>query len=119
MSSTDLVKKFGEIGKSTVRQFAINEITARSVANKYDVNGERIKGNNKSVYTREDVIKKTISNAKIVGPILGKIGYSKLNKMAKQKRAGEEAFAKCGTRILTDKVSDYSHIIPNVSYTVR
>ena len=119
MSSNDLIKKLGSVGKSAARQFAISEVTARSVADKYNTNGERIKGNNKSLYTREDVVKKTISAATIVGPILGRLGYLKLNKMAQQKKAGEEAFARWGANILTDKVSDYSHIIPNVSYTVR
>lgn len=119
MSSSDLIKKLGSVGKSAARQFAINEITARSVANKYDINGERIKGNNKSIYTREDVVKKAIDASMIVGPILGRLGYLKLNKMAQQKKAGEAAFDRWGGRILTDKVSDYSHIIPNVSYTVR
>ena len=118
MTPTDMLKKAGTISKKAATNMAIEEATARSVANKYNVKGERVKGSNNSKFTREQVAKTAYSAATTTVPILAAVGYLKLGQMSKQKKAGEAAFAKWGTRILTDKVSDYSHIIPNVNYSV-
>lgn len=118
MTPTDMLKKAGTISKKAATNMAIEEATARSVANKYNVKGERVKGSNNSKFTREQVAKTTYNAATYTVPILAAVGYLKLGQMIKQKKAGEAAFAKWGTRILTDKVSDYSHIIPNVNYSV-
>lgn len=119
MTPTDMLKKVGTIGKKAVINIAMDEATARSVANKYNTKGERVKGSNNSKFTREQVAKTAYSATTATLPILAGLGYLKLATMAKQKKAGEAAFAKWGARILTDKVSDYSHIIPNVNYSVR
>lgn len=119
MTPTDMLKKVGTIGKKAATNIAIEEATARSVANKYNTKGERIKGSNDSKFTREQVARTTYGVATTTAPILAAVGYLKLGSMAKQKKAGEAAFAKWGTNILTNKVSDYSHIIPNVNYSVR
>lgn len=119
MTPTDMIKKAGTISKKAATNMAIEEATARSVANKYNNKGERVKGSNGSKFTREQVAKTAYNAATTTVPILATLGYLKLGQMSAQKKAGEEAFAKWGTRILTDKVSDYSHIIPNVNYSVR
>ena len=119
MSTADMIKKAKTIGKRAATNMAIDEATARSVANKYNAQGERIKGSNKSIYTREQLVKKTYTTAITLGPVLASVGRMKLSKMSREKKAGEAAFAKWGARILTDKVTDYSHIIPNVNYSVR
>ena len=118
MSSTDMIKKLGTVGKKAATQVAVDELIARSVADKYNTKGQRVKGSNKSLFTREQVAKTTYGFATKTLPILAGLGYLKLGQMASQKRAGEAAFARWGTNILTDKVSDYSHIIPNVNYSV-
>lgn len=119
MSPTDMLKKAGTISKKVATNMAIEEATARSVANKYSTNGERVKGSNNSKFTREQVARTTYGVATTTLPILAGLGYLKLGQMSNQKKAGEAAFAKWGTNILTNKVSDYSHIIPNVNYSVR
>lgn len=119
MSPTDMLKKAGTISRKAATNMAIEEATARSVANKYNTEGIRVKGKNKSLMTREQVAKTAIDAATTTVPILATLGYLKLGQMNKQKKAGEAAFAKWGARILTDKVSDYSHIVPNVNYSVR
>ena len=118
MTKGDMLKKAGTIAKKAAGETAIQEVTARSVANKYNVKGERIKGTNNSKFTREQVAKTSVSVASNTVPILAAVGHFKLAQMASQKRAGEAAFARWGANILTDKVSDYSHIIPNVNYSV-
>lgn len=119
MSKSDIVKKIGSIGKKAATNMAIDEATARSVANKYNTKGERVKGSNTSKFTREQVIKTSVSTAKTVTPILTTIGALKMGQINQRKKAGEAAFAKWGANILTDKVSDYSHIVPNVNYSVK
>lgn len=119
MTPTDMLKKAGTISRKAATNMVKEEVTARSVANKYNTKGERVKGSNHSRFTREKVAKITFRAATNTVPILASLGYLKLGQMSKQKKAGEAVFAKWGTRILTDKVSDYSHIIPNVNYSVR
>lgn len=122
MSSKDMIDKFSSIGKSVVTKIAIDEATARSVANKYNIKGDRVKGSNKELFTREQLVKsgvKAVNTAIMLAP-LAKLGLGIVAKNRnEQRRAAEEAFNRWGSRILTDKVSDYSHIIPNVSYTVK
>ena len=122
MSSKDMIDKFSSIGKRVVTKIAIDEATARSVANKYDTKGNRVKGSNKELFTREQIVKtgvRAVNTAIMLAP-LAKLGLGLGMKYKnEQKRAREETFARWGSRILTDKVSDYSHIVPNVRYTVR
>lgn len=119
MTPTDMLKKAGSISKTAATNMALEEVTARSVGNKYNVKGERIKGSNDSAFTREQVARTTYSAVTTTAPILATLGRWKLGQMSRQKQAGEAEFAKWGARILTSKVSDYSHIIPNVNYSVR
>ena len=122
MSSKDMIDKFSSIGKSVVTKIAIDEATARSVANKYDTKGKRVKGSNKELFTREQLVKTGVRavNTTIMLAPLARLGLGMVAKSRnEQRRAAEEAFNRWGTRILTDKVSDYSHIVPNVRYTVR
>lgn len=115
MSSKDLLKKTSDIGKNALLNVAKNEAYAMSVANKYDKNGNRIKGKNSSLVTREQVAKTAIFAA----PIIKKLAYMKMGETIRNKRTGEAAFNRWGARILTDKVSDYSNVIPNVNFTVH
>ena len=122
LNNKEIFYKLSGIGKRAVGNMAIEEITARSVANKYDTKGKRIKGSNDELFTREQVVKKgvkAVSTAMMLAPLL-KLGLGTMAKEHNRKRReAEAAFDRWGGRILTDKVSDYSHIIPNVSYTVR
>ena len=122
MSSKDMIDKFSSIGKSVVTKIAIDEATARSVSNKYDTKGKRVKGSNKELFTREQLVKTGVRavNTTIMLAPLARLGLGMVAKSRnEQRRAAEEAFNRWGGRILTDKVSDYSHIVPNVRYTVR
>ena len=122
MSSKDVIEKMISIGKKAATKIAIDEATARSVANKYDTKGKRVKGSNKELFTREQLVKTGVRavNTTIMLAPLARLGLGMVAKSRnEQRRAAEEAFNRWGTRILTDKVSDYSHIVPNVRYTVR
>ena len=118
MSSKDVIEKMVSIGKRVATKIAMDEATARSVANKYDAKGKRVKGSNKELFTREQLVKsgvRAVNTAMMFAPF---VRYG-LTVAMKQKNKEREAFNRWGSRILTDKVSDYSNIIPNVSYTVR
>ena len=122
MSSKDVIEKMISIGKKAATKIAIDEATARSVANKYNTKGNRVKGSNKELFTREQLVKTGVRavNTTIMLAPLARLGLGIVAKSRdEQRRAAEEAFNRWGTRILTDKVSDYSHIVPNVRYTVR
>ena len=122
MSSKDVIEKMISIGKKAATKIAIDEATARSVSNKYDTKGKRVKGSNKELFTREQLVKTGVRavNTTIMLAPLARLGLGMVAKSRnEQRRAAEEAFNRWGGRILTDKVSDYSHIVPNVRYTVR
>ena len=122
MSSKDVIEKMISIGKKAATKIAIDEATARSVANKYDTKGNRVKGSNKELVTREQIAKtgvRTVSTAMMFAPFVRYGLTVAMKQKNKEREAGESAVARWGGRILTDKVSDYSHIVPNVRYTVR
>ena len=83
---------------------------------------QQIQKANKELFTREQITKtgvRAVNTAIMLSPLL-KLGLGTMAKEHNRKRReAEAAVARWGANILTDKVSDYSHIIPNVSYTVR
>lgn len=119
MSKSDLIKKAREISTSVARTVIVDEAMARSVANKYNIKGERVKGSNNSFTTREEVATKAITTAMVAAPYIKMFGVLKLNNMMKERQAGKAAFERWGDRILSDKPTDYSNIIHDVQYTVQ
>ena len=119
MSKTEIISRAKEISTSAAKTVIVNEAMARSVANKYNLKGKRIKGNNNSFFTREEVAKKAITTAIVAAPYIKLFGSIKLNQMMKERQAGKAAFERWGDRILSDKPTDYSNIIHDVKYTVN
>lgn len=119
MSKTDVLKRVKVIGRKTITSVAVDEVMAISVANKYNLKGERVKGSNNSTFTREHVANKTINIAIKASPIIKAVGYKKLATIAKQKKDNAEVFNKWGSNILSAKLSNYSNYIPNVKYSVK
>lgn len=115
LSKPEVYKKLAKIGKQTVTELVTQEAIARSVANKYNKNGKRVKGTGKALLTREDLAVGAIK----VAPTLKKIALANAAYTLSRRQAGEAIFNKWGSRILTDKISDYSKVVPNVNYSVK
>lgn len=119
MNKSDIIKKVVGIGKTAGTNLIKDEVMARSVANKYDKNGRRIKGKNSSLLTREQVADAIVGTTIQAAPFIYTMGGLKIGQIIKKRRVGEEAFNKWGANILTNKVSDYSNYIPNVDFKVK
>jgi len=118
----EAISKFTNIGKDVAMKLASDEAFARSVANKYDIHGNRVKGKNSSRFTREEVAGaaiSTVNTAIKLAPVIRLLAGMHMSQVNEKRRAGEAAFNRWGGRILNDSNPDYSNIIPNVKYTVN
>lgn len=105
-NKNELRKRMVKIAKSTAATVALNDVLASSAARKYNAKGQKIKGSKDPLMTREDLVVKGILQFIKVAPVLGMVLQLKASSIAKQRRKNEEAFAKWGGNILTEKVDN-------------
>lgn len=109
MNKTELGIKIAGIVASSSGTVAYKSLRAKSVANKYDDNGVKIKGKKNSNFTREDAIEmatKSVAVAATVAPAIAMVMKMKANSDVVQKAANEAKFKSYGSNILPEKVGN-------------
>lgn len=92
---------------SALAETAFNTALAKSAMKNYDVNGRTItKGRNDKIFTKEEVIKQTVTTAATAAKLGLALGSVKLNSVAKNARQNRETFEKWGGNILPEKISN-------------
>lgn len=107
MSKTEVIKKVGQLGKSTAVNLAVNESLARSTARKYDNSGKQIKGKANPLMSREDAIANGIKLGMIAAPF-AKAGLSiKAQQKNNIRRKNDAIYRSRGSNLLSDKTNSF------------
>lgn len=107
MTRSQLVKEVADVAVRTSLRVAVADSLAKSASKNYDDTGKVKKGvNTKALFTKEDVIARSVAVAVNVIPIANWALKTKYTQSLKDKEYNQRTFEKWGARILPEKVSD-------------
>lgn len=115
MSKAEIIAKTIKITKSAATNIALREALSRSVVNKYDKSGRKVKGKNNPFITREEAISTGITIGMQVAPLAKTAVMIKGGQINKRRRQNYETYKSRGINLLSDKTNSFV----NANYTVK